>query len=569
MDMENTIRKYVLQNAVLHDGKAQAGAIIGKLIAEDPSTKNRMKELMPIIQKAVQEVNKLSIDDQKSELLRIAPELLEKKKEEERVLPPLPNAEMGKVVTRYPPEPSGYPHLGHALSFNMNRMYADMYKGRVWLRFEDTDPHNVKKEYYQAFRDAFKWLGLKYEMEKNVSDDIELLYEYAGKLFIKGKLYVCTCSQEAVKKNRAEGRECSCRSHSVDGNIRLWYKMLTKTPEGGAIVRLKADMKSDNMDLRDPVMFRIVIEPHVFQGIKYRVWPTYDFAGSIEDAICGVTHVLRSSEFEQRSVLQGIIRKYLGFKNPEMIHFSRFGLEGVPTSKRKTRELIKKKIISGWDDPRMATIAALRRRGILPETFRELAVMIGPSRSQPIIEWKMLLAVNKKFLDPIANRYSVVRNPVKLVVEGAPQLEAELVNHPEFPEKGSRKIPTAGTFFIERNDVEKMKVKDIFRLKDLYNVEVTGISKNEVEGKFAGREMVSHDTMKIHWVTGDYVKVKVIVPDVLFIGENVNPKSLEVLECHGEKALSNLKAGDQIQMERFGFARVDSKEPLTLIFTSK
>jgi len=569
MDIKTTIRKYVLQNAVLHDGKAQAGAIIGKLIAEDSSAKDRMKELGPLIQKEVADVNKMKIDDQNSELSTIAPELLEKKKEEERTLPPLPNAVMGKVVTRFPPEPSGYPHLGHALSFWLNRMYADMYKGKVWLRFEDTDPTHAKKEYYQAFRDALKWLGLSYEMEKNLSDDMPLFYQHSEMLIKKGVLYACTCKPDEVKNNRAAGKECACRKRPADENLKFWKQMLKDLMEGAAVIRLKGDMKSDNMDLRDPVMFRIVTEPHVLTGTKYRVWPTYDFAGSIEDHICGITHVLRSAEFEQRAILQGIIRKQLGFKEPEMIHYSRFGLEGVETSKRKTRALIEEGIIAGWDDPRLATISALRRRGILPETFKELAIMIGPSRSQPVIEWKMLLSVNRKFLDPIANRYSVVRNPVKLVVDGAPKIDAELLNHPEFPEKGKRKIPTSGTFFIEKNDVDKMQVRTIFRLKDLYNVEVVKISKNEVVGKFAGKEMTTHDIMKLHWVTDDFVKLKVIVPDVLFIGEELNPTSLEVTECYGEKSLSSLKVGNQIQMERFGFARIDSNDPLTLIFTSK
>lgn len=569
MDIQATIRKYVLQNAALHDGKAQAGAIIGKLIAEDPTAKDRMKELAPLIQKEVSIVNKMKLDDQKAELEKTAPELLERKKEEERTLPPLQNATEGKVVTRFPPEPSGHPHLGHAFSFWLNRMYADMYKGKVWLRFEDTDATHAKKEYYQAFRDALKWLGLSYEMEKNLSDDMPLFYSHGEALLKKGVLYACTCKPEQVKDNRGAGKECACQKRSADENLKLWASMRKDLPEGGAVIRLKGDMQSDNMDLRDPVMFRIVLEPHVLQGTKYRVWPTYDFAGSIEDAVCGITHVLRSAEFEQRAILQAIIRKALGFKEPEMVHYSRMGIEGVETSKRKTRAMIEEGIIDGWDDPRLATIAGLKRRGILPETFKELAVMIGPSRSSPLVEWKMLLSVNRKFLDPIANRYYVVRDPVKLTVEGAPKLDAELAYHPEFPDRGKRKVPTAGSFFIEQGDVDKMKAKDVIRLKDLYNVEIVKVSKSEVVGKFAGRDMTGHETVKVHWVTDDFIKVKVIVPDVLFIGEELNPKSLEVLECYGEKAISALKEGEQIQMERFGFARVDSKDPLTFVFTSK
>jgi glutamyl-tRNA synthetase len=394
-----------------------------------------------------------------------------------------------------------------------------------------------------------------------------IFYEYAGKLFKKGKLYVCTCAQNKIKDNRAKGNVCSCRNRPFEENIRLWYAMLTKTPEGKAVVRLKADMKSLNMDLRDPAMFRIVKHPHVLQGKKYRVWPTYDFANSIEDAICGITHVLRSAEFEQRSILQALIRKHLNLKEPEMVHYSRIGLQGAPTSKRKIRELIKSKIVSEWDDPRLATIKGLKRRGILPETFKELALIIGITKSQPTIEWKLLLSVNRKFLDPIANRYFVVKDPIKLKIE-APPILTKLINHPEFPERGKRRIATFGKFYIDKSDVAQIRVGDKVRLKDLYNFRVKKIGKNLVEGVVEEMK-IDPNVRKIHWVTEDFVKVKIIIPGILLINDKPNPESWQEITAYGEKALADLKVGDQIQMERFGFARVDSVKPLKLIFTSK
>lgn len=567
MDLGLIIRKYCLQNAILHQGKAQSGAITGKLLAEKPELKPEIGKIMKTIIKTVSEVNKLSLDEQKEELEKIAPELLEKKKiVEEKTLPPLLGAVQGKVVVRYPPEPGGYMHLGNAMSFFINRIYADMYSGTVWLRFEDTNPLKVKKKYYEAIEADLNLLGLKWDRKRIVSDDIPILYEHGEKALRKGNFYMCTCKPDEVKANRAKGKECSCRNRPIDENLRLWNKMLKDMPEAEAIVRLKGDMKSPNMDLRDPMMFRIIDAEHPMQKKKYRVWPSYDFAVAIEEHLCGITHVLRSQEFEQRSVLQSMIRKLFGYPDPVMIHYSRFGLEGAPTSKRKLRELLEKGVIDGWDDPRIPTIMGLRRKGILPDAIKELAVTVGPTKSSHTVEWPLLLSINKKILDPVAPRYFVVRDPIKLVVKNAPKKIAKVPIHPSNPEN-VREIPTSGTFYIEKLDVNNMKPGIEFRLKDLYNVKVSKITKGLVEGEFAGIEL--KEMAKIHWVPEENISVKLIVPDILFKGDKLNKDSLKEVDCLGEINLKKLKLGDQFQMERVGFGILDKLEPLTVIFTSK
>lgn len=567
MELEKIIRKYALQNAVLHDGKAQAGAVVGKLIAEKPEIKDKIQDLIKQIQKIAADVNKLKIDSQRKELEQMAPELLEKKEVGEKELPPLPGAVMGKVVVRYPPEPSGYMHLGHAYSFFLNRLYADKYKGKVWLRFEDTNPEKIELEYFDAFKDGLKWLGLKWDFEKKLSDDMLIFYKHAEQLLKSGDLYACTCSQEEIKDNRAKGENCKCRKRTSDENLKLWKEMLKDLPEGKAIIRLKGEMESPNMDLRDPIMFRINVYPHPVQGTKFRVWPTYDFAGSIEDSICGITHVLRSAEFEQRAILQSKIRSLLGMKEPVMIHYARVALEGALTSKREVRGLIEKGVIQSWDDPRLATITALRRRGILPETFKELAILIGPTKSEHSIEIKMLLSINRKLLDPIASRYFLVKEPVKLEVKTAPPLTAELHLHPQYKERGVRKLKTNGQFFIDKSDVSSLKPGAEVRLKDLYNIKITKVSNDKVLAEFVGKEMRS-ELPKLHWVPLESVEAKLVVPGQLFVGDEINPDSLKTYACRAETGVKELKVGEHIQLERIGFAIIDKKDPLTLILTS-
>jgi len=567
MDLRRKALKWALKNAVDHDGRAMVGPVIAKILGESPELRSEIERVKEEATRAVKEVNEMSLDQQRRLLEKIAPELLRAKKVEEKKLPPLPGAERGRVVTRLPPEPSGYMHIGHGMSGLLNYLYARMYDGFVWLRFEDTDPRKVKPEYYESFRRGYRWLGIEWDDEKNNSDDMELFYKYAEKLIKLGKAYVCRCPIENIRRFRREMRECEHRSQGVDENLDLWNDMLGgRFREGEAILRLKGDMRSKNTAMRDPALFRIIDHPHPLTGRRYRVWPLYDFAVSIEDHLCGVTHVLRTSEFALRDELQNYIRELLGMDNPIYVEYSRFEFKGTPVSKRKLRALIEAGIASSWDDPRFPTIDGIRRRGILPEAIREFTItQTGFSYARREYDWSLLFAINRRLLDPKARRLFFTPNPVKLIVENSPKTSANIPYHPDNRELGFRRIEAEGEFYISGGDFEEMRVGDVLRLKYLMNLRII-----EKTGEYVRAEFLSREPMKnvkiIQWVPVDEaVKVNVLVPDIIYVDDEINPNSLKIVEGFGERAVEDVKVDEIVQFERFGFCRRDSESELSFI----
>ena len=533
VEIRETVQKHALANAYSHGGKAVAGAIVGRVLGERPELKKDIAGLQKLAAEVAKEVNKLDKGEQEAKLREIYPKFFEEKPKEKRELPELPGALKGKVVTRLAPEPNGYLHIGHAISFFFNQYYADKYNGKLWLRFEDTNPEKEQKEYYESIRNDLEWLGIRWDREKSNSDDIELFYKYAHKLIEGGHAYVCTCPVDMMRKKRMQGIECDCRKNRSNVNLDSWADMQTKLKPGSAVLRLKGDIRAKNTVMRDPTLFRIVESPHPLQGSKYRAWPLYDFANAIEDAECGVTHVLRSNEFLQRNELQNKIRDLLGLKSPVIISYSRIQFSDSPTSKRQILELMEKTDVESWDDPRLATIMALRRRGVLPETLRQLALEVRMTKGSTTIDSRTITGINRKLLNEMANRYFFVPEPVKLEVKNAPSKSVELAMHPEHPERGARKISTKGTFYISRRDRGKE-----FRLKDLYNVKNDSYDGDELRAKIP----------KIQWVTDDNVKVELLSPE----GAKLNK-----LTGLAEPAVKKLKKGDIVQFERVGFARIE------------
>ena len=569
MDLDRIALKWALKNAVEHDGKAMIGPVIAKILGERPDLKSDIASVRRAAEKAVERVNSMSLEDQRTMLMEIAPELLEAKRVEEKRLPPLPGAEPGKVVTRLPPEPSGYMHIGHAMSGLLNYLYAKMYDGRIWLRFEDTDPRKVRLEYYESFRRGYRWLGIEWDHEKNNSDDMELFYRYAEELIRAGKAYVCTCPVEKIRRLRAQGEGCEHRSLGVDENLSLWNEMLAGGfREGEAILRLVGDMKHTNTTMRDPALFRIIEHKHPLTGSRYRVWPLYDFAASIEDYLCGVTHVLRTSEFALRDELQDYIRSLLGLnRHPVYIEYSRFEFKGTPVSKRRLRAILEAGLAKSWDDPRFPTIEGVRRRGILPEAIREFTItQTGFSYAKREYDWSLLFAINRKILDPVARRLFFTPNPVKLLVEGAPETSIEAPYHPSNKDLGSRILRAGDKFYISGADAKKMKPGEVYRLKYLLNFRVLDVRSDQVRGEFLGMEPMK-DVQIIQWVPADeHVEVEVLVPDVLYLNDEINPESLRIVRGFGEMAVETVKLDEIIQFERFGFCRRDSDNELRFIF---
>lgn len=561
--IEQIIRKYALQNAYFHGGKAQLANVISKVIGEMPGVRKDMKELVPQIKRIIDEVNKLSSADQKVQLEGLAPGLLVRSKEERKGVPDIPNAVMGKVVTRIPPEPSKYPHLGHALSFMINYLVAKKYRGQTVLRFEDTNPLKVEEEFYQATYDALEWLGIEYDREVRESDHMETYYEHAYKMVELGSAYVCDCDQEMMRSFRQAGKACRCRERSIDENLQLWEHMLDDL--SGSTLRLMGDMKDDNHMMRDPVLMRVVDAKHCIQGRKYRVWPMYDFAVSIEEELCGITHVLRSAEFgTMRVELQNYIRSLFGYKDPEIIQYTRFNIHGSPTKGRVIRELVEDGTVDGWSDPRLVTVKALERRGIMPQTIRDLTIDVGITNKPTTIDFKTIFAFNRKVLDPVSKRFFFVPDPVELKVVGAPKMIKELKLHPD-ADLGTRKLRAGNSFYLPAMDIKSLKKGQEFRLKDLYNVRIT--KKKPLEGEFAGKELKK--VPKVQWVPEAKVEVRVLVPGLLEVEGRIKKDSLRVVRGYAESNIRGLKKGDIVQFERFGFCRLDDKKSFTFVFAHK
>ena len=561
-DVEALLERAALLNALRHDGKADLGSVVSMVLGESPRLRPMASEVAMMAKTTVKRINSMAAAAQVSLLRSRYPGAELAKEKEGRVgLPPLPNAVKGKASFRIPPEPSGYMHIGHAMAFTVNFLYKQMYDGELWLRFEDTNPKKVEKRYYESFRRGIKWLGIVWDHEKNVSEDLEEIYEYGTRLIEGGGAYACSCEEAKVKKLRFEGKACEHRSGPGAESLRLWKEMLQhRHSEGSLVIRLMGDVSSADYSLRDPNLFREIEKEHPVTGTRYAVWPTYDFANTVEDELCGITHVLRSSEFH--TALQEFIRERLGFRKLEVIQFSRYNFKGTPVAKRLLRPLVEKGLVSGWDDPRMPTVDGMIRRGLLPEAIRRFTLQVGYTKSEHEYDWSLLFSVNRRLLDPMARRLFFVPDPVELQVAGAPSRRVTIPYHPE-RDLGHRTFVTDGSFFVPRSDIASMKKGAVFRLMDLYNVKLEGTG-DRPKGTFTGEDLIA-DTKKLQWVTPAAVPVKVMQVGPLFKEDGeFDGGSLAIVEGLAEPSIDEQKAGEVFQFPRFGFCRLDSPRVLVL-----
>ncbi len=565
-EIKGLIRGIALLNASEHDGKTRNDAIISKVIGAKPELRSKIKEIIPIITEVVSEVNNLPVSSQKSELESRYPNLLVTKPKQEREgLPPLEGAEHGKVVTRFPPEPNGYPHIGHAKASIIDEEYAKMYGGKLILRFDDTNPENERLEYYAAIKVGLDWLGVKYDRVKNTSDDMELLYKKAEELLENNFAYVCTCKKETISINRREMRACKCSAGDKSQNFKRWQDMSEKYKPGEAIVRFRGDMNSENTVMRDPTLLRIIDEPHPLHRDKYRIWPNYDFAVAIEDSIDGVTHAFRTKEYELRNELYYVILDRLKMRKPKMLEFSRLEFEGMPVSKRALKPLVQDGRVSGYDDPRLPTLEALRRRGIVPEAIRKFVLSLSFTKSDTLAPFDALESFNRKIIDPTSIRLFIVFEPVKLSITNNSMTEIEIPNHPQ-KDMGKRKVKLDGSFFISKKDAETLKVGDEVRLLELYNVRITKAG-SEIQAEIVGTDYKA-EIPKIQWISSNTaVKIEVIVPKILFVNDEFNENSIETKQAVTEPYYLELNVGTEIQFVRYGYCRKDSANQV--IYTHK
>lgn len=585
-DTDNVIKETVLRNAVQYGGKARSDNVISKVIAQRPNLRNQIKFLIPQIRQAIEELNHLTLAQQEELLGQPDESEVRKKNGKVRVLPELPDAQMGRVVTRFPPEPNGYPHIGHAKAAIIDEEYARLYKGKLILRFDDTNPLNEKIEYYEAIKDGLDWLGVMPNIVKNTSDDIKLLCDYGKKLVIAGSGYVCSCSQTRIRELRAKGIACECSSASTESEERLQTFFDGSLEPNSAIIRLKGNIADTNTAMRDPTLFRIIDGQHPKLGKSNRVWPTYDFAAPIEDSLDGVTHALRTKEYELRNALYYAILDKLLLRKPNLMEFSRLEFDGMPVSKRKIVPLINNGMVQGWADPRLPTLAALKRRGFMPEAIRKFVLSLGLTLSETTPPFESLEAFNRKIIDSTSIRLFFVKNPTILMVKNAHSQEVILKNHPNF-DMGQRRIATSTLFYIAENDAINIGVGDEVRLIELYNVIITNavpdsqvqpdlVEISEAESTRNRRvliaertgEAISHKMRKIQWVAkNDAIPYNVLVPKQLYDGENFSSNSLECIQGYAESFIGSLNKGTVIQLVRFGFCSINDGN--TAIFTHR
>jgi glutamyl-tRNA synthetase len=563
-ELRGFIRKVALLNAVQHDGKAQAGALVGKILGEKQELRTRVKELSSLINQVVNEVNNLPIADQRKIVEENWPETLKKEKAEEKRLPPLPNADKyPQIVTRFSPNPDCVLHLGSARAIILSHEYARIYNGKFILRFEDTDP-KVKKPsliFYDSIRQDLKWLGCKIDEEYIQSDRLPLYYGYTERLIREGNAYVCVCPSEEFRKKTISKEPCPCRSLPAEENLERWKGMLNGGyTEGQAVVRVKTDLENPNPAVRDWPALRIIDTkkyPHPRVGSKYVVWPLYNLAAGLDDHLMGITHIIRGKEHYTNMVRQKYMYEYLGWEYPEAIHYGRLKITGAFLSKSKIVQGIKEGLYTGFDDPRLGTFAALRKRGITQEAIKKMIIDVGTKSNDVTLSWENLYSYNRKILDATSDRYFFVPEPFELIVKGVPKVfQAKLPLHPDTPERGFREYtvtPTgedkAVSFWIAKKDSEALETGKVVRLMELFNVKIENKNDNSVTATFSSESYEDVRKIKvqlIQWIIqGTEFPCQVVMPDA------------SVKEGFAESACKKLKPDAIIQFERFGFTRIN------------
>ncbi len=474
-------RKFALQNAVLHGGKAEAKAVLGKMLAEDPSLRARAQD------------------------------------------------------------PSGPLHIGNARAFVLNDAYAKRYHGRLLLVFDDTIGSEDKPLLPEAFdqvKEGLDWAGVEYDEVLYKSDRIPLHYEWAEKLLATGEAYVCECDAETLRKNREAMRACVHRIQDVDETIAMWKAMLVgEYGEGEAVVRLKTDMAHPNPAFRDRVLFRVAVREHPRVGTRYRVWPMLEFSWAVDDALLGVTHVLRGKDLVMEDLMETRIWDILQVeRRPRFVHFGILRFKDLELSKSRYRKEIAAGRLTGIDDPRTWTLQSLRRRGIRPAALREFVLSFGLSLNDIEVPAETLYAENRRLIDKDANRYFFVPDPVAVEIAGLPPIErVKAPLHPDFPGRGVREIPAGPKVQVAREDFEKFRGNEV-RLKDFCNVVL------DHRARFVS--MPNKDIPKIQWVTHG-VQTHLVLPD----GSESRGLS--------EPLVGSLQVDDVVQFERVGFARID------------
>jgi len=550
--MEEDILAFALQNAIDHGGKANIGPVMGKAMALYPDLKNDPKKASRMVRDIVEEVNSLALDEQQERLRAMGGPVELEKKERKTGLPDLNGAEMGKLVMRFAPGPSGPLHIGHTRAAILNDEYCKRYGGKFLLRLEDTNPEKIDPEAYDMIPEDLRWLGVHVDETLIQSDRFEIYYQTARELIEAGAAYVCTIDTEVWRELKLKGKPCEERDRPPGEQMERWERMLDGSyAEGEAFLVIKTDLAHKNPAVRDFVGMRIREGPHPRTGDRYRVYPLYNLSVAIDDHLMDCTHILRGKDHLNNTLRQEYVYGHMGWSVPEFIHY---GLVSIPESILKTsliREEIKQGNFSGWSDVRLGTLQALAARGFDPISLREYWIEVGIKSVDINFSWETLYAKNRTLIDSKARRFFFVPSPVKLSFEHDDILTARIPIHPERPEMGERVhevAPLGGSITVEvpGEDLVATGNGGLVRLKDLCNVRLIDYTKGS--GEFAGTDVSRIRSEKgriVQWVSAGAEPMVLLTPE----GERITGLA--------EAGLRNkVREGDIVQFERVGYCRI-------------
>jgi len=525
---------YALQNAIEHK-KADAERVMPKLF-QHGLKKNQIEQVMPKINEIVKSVNDMKPEEREKKFKEYK-KVVKKREEKSNELPELPKSEVkGKVTLRIAPFPSGALHIGNAKTMLLNALYAERYKGKLYLVYDDTIGSQEKqpvKESYDLIKEAFDILGVQYDDVVYKSDRLKIYYEHAVKLIKKKKAYVCHCSIDEVRDNRSKGVECGCRYFPYGLQLERWKEMF-KLDEGHATLRLKTDMMHKNPAFRDRVLFKISDRKHPRVGNKYRVWPTLEMTWAVDDHLLGVTHIIRGNELMMETEVEKYIWDIFGWKHPQTIHTGLVKISGVEgkISKSKSQKEVMSGKYFGWDDPRTWSIQSLHKRGITGLAIKQFVKEIGLNKRNLTVPIDSLYSLNRKIMDLYANRYNFVWNPIKIDVKNSEgEREIKVPLHPDKEDK--RSVPVGNVFYVTKDDFDKNKRKEV-RLINLFNIKMKEKTKTT--------SVENRKVPKVHWVSKP-VEARVLMPEGNWI------------EGFADAGIKDISEREIIQFERFGFCR--------------
>ena len=609
--VEIICEKYAFKNALEH-GEAQLGPIMRIIMAVHPELRKDAKKVKEILEQKIEQVNQLQQSQLQETIKEKFPELLKEEESEVKegvdFIRAIINEDMktnrfsGRVHTRFPPEPNGYLHIGHAKSINLNYGIAEEYGGKFNLRFDDTNPVTEEMEYVQGIIEDVKWLGADFEDRLlYASDYFDQFFDYAVQLIKKGKAYVDDSTVDEIRKQRGNlttpGKENKYRKRSIEENFNLFMRMRDgEFPDGAKVLRAKIDMKHPNLLMRDPIIYRIIHQSHHNTGDKWCVYPTYDWAHGLEDSIERITHSICTMEFEVHRQLYDWYLDQLDDENgkpiyhPQQIEFARLNVSHVVLSKRRQLQLVNEGYVMGWDDPRLLTIAGMRRGGITPEAIRNFCEVIGVTKRETIIDRSLLDKCVRDDLDERCPRAMGVVNPLKVVITNYSEDKSEELtapNHPRNKKMGTRKIKFSRNLYIEQEDFMEKPPEDFrrlipngkVRLRYAYTIKCDKVIKDKKTGEiteihcsyFSEEDETDKELGTIHWISADFaVEAELRLFDRLFTKENpmeteegkdfkdyINENSLEIVKGFVEPHIQKAKKGTRYQFERIGYFNVD------------